>query len=362
LWLSKLFYERIRSTTTSRLGNLLRTLFVLGWALAVLFTFSSLNFMVMWILPSLLFLVGRIPMLAYILALIYPFPFGYVLAWIQNPLSVEPGLLLFATCSSGVYIIFCYLWIRRVARVIYQVTVSGFTIHAPNKVKPISFKPTMAWQAIIKKDLKIISRTPAYASLLLLPFSFLIPFIPQIITVQSFNLPMVYAYVSVVSFGMLAIANLWLSIEATGMEYTITLPISTRMVIRAKALFTVTLYFINLLFIIGFTFFLELEIGLAFILILVEGINVFSGVLVSLSLISWRIGDGHLAPFTINQNMKTNILSLFIGFVYSMLAFAFYTASLFMGLDVLVGVACMLGASLLLLGLAEALTKKVLQD
>jgi predicted permease len=167
---------------------------------------------------------------------LFPFPFGLLAASFATPsvaggpsnsVTIALALVYFAVVAVSVR------WILRAPLALSRITiVSGARRLAGTRL--IVTRPSMA---ILKKDLRIASRTPAYAFLLLLPL--LDAFVLGLFTYLGSPAPILaqrYAFAGVTVAVLLAtfFGPVFFATEVIGFSLTRTLPLSQRTLILSK--------------------------------------------------------------------------------------------------------------------------------
>jgi len=254
-----------------------------------------LFYMLIWVIPMfLMYMVTSFAMqmvnlmktltqnLSYLLTLLYPFSLGFLASLttffnIDDPriavLSVGSSLIYFALAA------YSFKWlIKRVVGIGFGSVAAGSRM----EVKEVSINPGPPCLGIIKKDLRIASRSPSYFSVLIMP-------VIQIV-ILSFSLSSLYPDASGGPTGLLPFALLplfmtsllmvlllppvLLNMESMAYSYVGSLPLRRRTLILAKTILSIIVYSISILVLLAVT--MLRAPGLVYILALLGGISTFS--------------------------------------------------------------------------------------
>jgi hypothetical protein len=182
----------------------------------------------------------------------YPFSFGFLAAFATFPQSITPfvGYVIASTASIG-YVILAAFALRWVIRSISDISM-GVVSHGPREVvKDTSISLQRPWLGIIRKDLRVASRAPSYASLFLLP-----PLETALISLSfasSGEIGSVAATLGIlvgVSLITLVLPPMLISLEGLASSYVRSLPLTKRTVISGKAILSAIMYASSMLILI----------------------------------------------------------------------------------------------------------------
>ncbi|MCL5984702.1 MAG: hypothetical protein M1143_03945 [Candidatus Thermoplasmatota archaeon] len=229
-------------------GGSLRSLAV-RWAYLILWTIPSLVITIFitfsyQIISALGSWENGDPTLLNVVFALFPFPFGYLSA-ATAALSGDPlSSFLVPLALAGAYLVLMALsarWLLDAPIALSRVVnVSGE--RSMNSAPLVVSRPTLA---VLKKDLRIASRTPAYAFLLLLPL--LDAFVLGLFTYLGSPAPVLaerYAFAGVTVAVLLAtfFGPVFFATEIIGFSLTRTLPLSQRTLILSKTLLIAIVY------------------------------------------------------------------------------------------------------------------------
>jgi predicted permease len=242
LWFSRIFQKNLLRGGRSKANTAFRLMFILMWGL--LLVGVGFLFSVPWyVVPNLEnILLGAGNISNVLLGLLYPFATGIVISGIVYS-NVAFNTVLIASGAMVAYVFLAFFagkWCLGTVKRISQG--SGVKI-ARVTAKDFSVKIRQPLLGYVFKDLKVASRNPATA------FFFALPVLETvIITLLISNLETLRTAVVLVATAMGGVFALFLplallSAEGKGLEYTKTLPISSRRIIVSKTLIATATYF-----------------------------------------------------------------------------------------------------------------------
>ncbi|MFX1563831.1 MAG: hypothetical protein ACFFDP_11065, partial [Promethearchaeota archaeon] len=160
LLLAIYFYTRIQTSGGSRLSSIMRLVFILLWAVAVMgfsLSLQLLNFIIP-VIES--FSIALYPIWD-ILSIVYPFAFGALVVQVTG-ISGTP-LLWTGIAATGIYALLAIMGIRWSASFLVDVGVGEIVMGGPSIIRPATVKVSRLGVAVIRKDLRIALRTPGLA-------------------------------------------------------------------------------------------------------------------------------------------------------------------------------------------------------
>jgi predicted permease len=240
LWFSRIFQKNLMRGGRSRATTALRLIFILMWSL--LFAMVGFLFIIPWyIVPNLDSLLLQLSNLSVILSVFYPFSTGVVVAGLVKS-NVAFTVAEIASISLVVYVLLAILAGRWDLGTVKSISQGAGVKITPVVAIDFSVKPRSPLPGYMLKDLKISSRNPATA------FFFVLPLLETvIITLLISSTGTMRTITVIVATAMGTIFALFsplalLSAEGKGLEYTKTLPISSRMIVASKALVSTAVY------------------------------------------------------------------------------------------------------------------------
>ncbi len=291
--LSKFFYYRIAGGGgRSKWKTIMRFIFIFMWLLPSFGIYFIINFGVE-IVQSFASLTQLLSSTLQILTAIYPFSYGFLVSLTTFSHTTDYTSLSIVIASSLGYLVlagYCLKWIINIAR---KIGFGGIVSTAREVVKDTFIRPQTAWLGIIRKDLRIASRSPSFASL------FFLPAIQAAVLAMSFSalgearLITTLGVLTGLSIIILLLPPILFSIEGLASAYTRSLPLTGRTLIFSKALLSTFTYLVSLMVLLAVTLYLKRD----FIYILTFGVihtfSVSAAIILELAILArkfWKEG------------------------------------------------------------------------
>ena len=251
LWISRLFYKNMTRGGRSKGATLTRMVFLITWGFAVL----STGFLFQ-IVTSLLPYVNQVFSGSFyegfgiVLSLLHPFTFGLAIASLALPALFKSsmagtGSTLFAAlsyASTTAYFLIAFLAARRTTRILTSITHGQAATITREIAKEFTLKVRNPLSAYIMKDMRSASKNPSTAFLFALPlFDTLVIYI-ALNERGAVNIADVTSMTIMGTLFTLMIGTLLLNTEKRGLEYTLSLPLSAKMIVDAKSLIATLTY------------------------------------------------------------------------------------------------------------------------
>jgi predicted permease len=234
LWFSRIFQKNLLRGGRSKVNTVLRLGFILMWGL--LLVGVGFLFIIPWyIVPNLESMLRGFSNLAKLLSVLYPFSTGMVIADLVYS-DIAFAAVSIASVALVVYAVLAILAGRWSLGIVKNISQGSGVKFAQVTAKDFSVKTRSPLLGYVLKDLKVSSRNPATA------FFFALPLLETvIITLLISNFVTLRTAAVLIATSMGAIFSLLsplalLSAEGRGLEYTKTLPISSRKIIVSKML------------------------------------------------------------------------------------------------------------------------------
>ena len=313
--LARFFYSRVAGGGgRSRWQTLVRLLFMLVWILPIFGAYFVVSFAGN-IVQFLTSLTQSLSSVLHLLVLIYPFSFGFLASYLTFPRAPDYTVLSFSIASSIAYAFvafFCYKWVTRTVR-----TIGGAGAIAREKgvVKDTRIKPQIPWLGIIRKDLRVASRAPSFASLFLLPAMQAIILSISFSSLSNLTSTVVLSALIGISMITLLLPPTLLSIEGLASAFTRSLPLRKRTLISAKTLLSLVTYLISLLVLFFVAIYLNRNLNLIMTYSLIHALAVSAGIMLELTLLARKFWKEGFAVGNIYSRITTYILTLIPGFV-----------------------------------------------
>jgi predicted permease len=240
LWFSRIFQKNQVRGGRSKVNTSLRLIFILMWSLLIIgvgFLFS-----IPWyIVPNLeKILLAANQMSALLLSLVYPFSTGIVIANLTYD-GITSTTLLASAALTG-YALLSFLvgkWSLNIVKTISKGTLTKIT---RIETTDFSVKTRSPCAGYVLKDLKVASKNPATAFFFALPVLETVIVTLLISSAGTLRISMMLDATAMGAIFALFVPLALLTAEGRGLEYTKTLPITSRRIIASKALISTLTY------------------------------------------------------------------------------------------------------------------------
>jgi hypothetical protein len=271
--LARFFYSRVAGGGgKSRWKTLLRFVFMLVWILPSFGIYFVVNFAAQ-IVQSFASLTQGFSSVLQLLVLIYPFSYGYLVSFTTSFFQTSYLTVVLSVVACLGYLVLAVYCLKWVTRTVGRIGAGGISTAAREAVKDTVVSPQVPWLGTIRKDLRVASRSPSYASL------FLLPAIEATVLAMSFSsfsevgLSSTLGLLTGMSVVVLMLPPTLVSIEGLAASYTRSLPLKKKTLISAKTLFSTLTYATSLVVL----FVVTLYMGKSYVYILTFGaIQLFS--------------------------------------------------------------------------------------
>jgi len=325
--LSRFFYSRVTGGGgRSRWQTLVRLVFMIVWILPTFGAYIVMNFAGS-IAQSFASLTQSFSSILHVLVLIYPFSYGYLVSYTTFPQATDYFLLGLSITASIAYVFLAALsfgWVTRTVR-----TIGGGGVAARSRaiVKDTLISSQTPWLGIIRKDLRIASRAPSYASLFLLPAMQTVILALSFSSFSELSLSVTLGTLTGISLITLLLPPTLLSMEGLASAYTRSLPMKKRTLISAKTLLSIVTYLISLVVLFLVAVYLHrdsLQKDFSSILAYltyagVHALAVSAGIMLEITILTRKFWKEGFSVGNIYSRLTTYILILIPGFVIVML-------------------------------------------
>jgi len=240
------FYSKSQSGTESVFSTIVRVGAGLGMMLGIIVSYGAVGF-----IPVIVDFIINFAAIAgsgiiSILALIFPFSFGFVAAILTYG-PVFPVATMMASIAAS--IAYFYLGFRiyvTSGRTLRSLALGGVSASTSSSISPIDLIISSGLRGLIRKDLRIATRSLGSIMLLIFPFLMIFAILPSlslgIITgIRSMSVLLVVGYATV--FGSFAMIGL-LGLDTQGASVYEGLPLKTSTVLNGKiAIFSLSYLF-----------------------------------------------------------------------------------------------------------------------
>jgi hypothetical protein len=313
--LAKFFYARVaRAGGRSMAQTVLRFMFMLVWILPTFAAYLVVNF-ARQIVEAFAALTQGLTSASQALVMIFPFSFGYLVSYATFMTQISYLTLGLSVSASVVYGFLAYYCLGWVTETVREIGMGGIIRSVRETVKDTIIKPQIPWVGIIRKDIRVASRSPSYASLFLLP---VVQTAVLALTFTSFSEmgpATALGLLTGISLLTLLLPPTLLSIEGLASAYTKHLPLRKRTLTAAKTLLATITYIVSIIILTAVAFF----IGKDFVAIATYGIihtfSVSAAIMLEISLMMRKFWKEGFAVGNIYSRITTYIMILIPGYV-----------------------------------------------
>jgi hypothetical protein len=316
---ARFFYSRVAGGGgRSRWQTLVRFVFMIVWILPTFGAYLVINFAGT-IVQSFASLTQSFSSILHVLVLIYPFSYGFLVSYATFLKVTDYVVLGLSVASSIAYVfvaVFCLRWVMRTVR-----TIGGGGVVAKLRgiVKDTQIRPQIPWLGIIRKDLRIASRAPSFASLFLLPAMQTIILAISFSSFTDLGLSVTLGALTGISMITLLLPPTLLSMEGLASAYTRSLPMKKRTLISAKALLSIVTYLISLVVLFFVAVYLNRDFSFILTYGAIHALAVSAGIMLELTILTRKFWKEGFAVGNIYSRLTTYIMILIPGFAIVLL-------------------------------------------
>jgi len=316
---ARFFYSRVAGGGgRSRWQTLIRLVFMIVWILPTFGAYLVINFAGN-IVQSFASLTQSFSSILHVLVLIYPFSYGFLVSYATFLEATDYVMLGLSVASSIAYVfvaVFCLRWVMRTVR-----TIGGGGVVAKLRgiVKDTQIRPQIPWLGIIRKDLRIASRAPSFASLFLLPAMQTIILAISFSSFSDLGLSVTLGALTGISMITLLLPPTLLSMEGLASAYTRSLPMKKRTLISAKALLSIVTYLISLVVLFFVAVYLNRDFSFILTYGAIHALAVSAGIMLELTILIRKFWKEGFAVGNIYSRLTTYIMILIPGFAIVLL-------------------------------------------
>ena len=247
--MSKWFHKKSHSSDESRSSAFVRIAASLGIVIGMMSVYGLSSY-----LPSIILFITQLSSVwgetAFsILALIFPFSYGFLAASIAFPTSAS--VFLASAVGTGFYTIIAIVAYRRSGRSLREVTVSGVSTSQIISEREIAIDSTTPLRAMIRKDLKLATRNIGSAFVFAIPIFLVVMLFPMIQNwkddaglLRSMTSLVAVEYANL--FGGISLVSI-LMFDTQGASIHEGLPISSRLVLQSKTSIVLVPYILSMM-------------------------------------------------------------------------------------------------------------------
>jgi len=307
--LAHAFYTKVvRGGGGSAGAALLRTLGMLAWVFAAVLPYLLSNLIAG--LAQALAGAEELLRVAGLGQLLYPLPFAHLLAFAIGHAAAPPALP--ALAAAG-YAAAAYAASKWLVRRVLEVCTGG--LPPALAAGPLALKTTHPWLAVVKKDLRLASRSPTHAFTVFAPIAY------------GVYLAVTWASEWASALGIatftLASAIALLSTEALAEQATGSLPLTRRLLVSSKISLAAGVYLLST----GAAAAAAAAGGKPALPLALLGLAYAPAVAASaivLSLLAFRLSEGGAPPGDLYSRLARNLLPLIAGFLLLLIPAAVY--------------------------------------
>jgi len=312
--LARFFYLRVTSAGgRSKWQTLLRLVFMLVWILPTFAAYLVINFAAN-IVQSFAGLMQGFSSFSQILALIYPFSYGFLASSLTFLGQTEYTLLSLSAAASIAYAILAYYCLKWVTRTIRNMGVSAMGRGPREIVKDTLIKPQVPWLGIIRKDLRVASRAPSYASLFFLPIIQTAILAIIFSSSNGLGLTTTLGFLTGMSLITLLLPPTLSSIEGLASAYMRHLPMRKITLISAKTLLSTLTYALSLIVLSIIALVLGKNPTLILTYGAIHGFSVAAAVMLELTILTRKFWKEGFAVGNLYSRLSTYVLIVIPGY------------------------------------------------
>jgi len=240
------FYSKSQSGTESVFSTIVRVGAGLGMMLGIIVSYGAVGF-----IPVIVDFIINFTAIAgsgiiSILALIFPFSFGFVAAILTYGLVFPVPTMMASIAASIAYFYLGFRIYVTSGRTLRSLALGGVSASTSSSISPIDLNISSELRGLIRKDFRIATRSLGSIMLLIFPFLMIFAILPSlslgIITgIRSMSVLLVVGYTTV--FGSFAMIGL-LGLDTQGASVYEGLPLKTFSVLNGKiAIFSLSYLF-----------------------------------------------------------------------------------------------------------------------
>ncbi len=311
--LAKFFYSRISTGSgRSKWKGLLRIVLMLVWILPSFGAYVVINFW-MEIVQFFASLTQTVVSLSYSVVVLYPFSLGFLVSYASFFRGIDLTSLTLSIAASLGYLAVAVNCARWVGGTIRKLGTGIVSVAPRESVKDTLIMPQVPWLGIIRKDLRIASRSPSYASI------FLLPAIQTVILAFSFSsfgdlgLSEMLGLLTGMSLMTVLLPPTLFAIEGLASAYTRSLPLKSRTLIFAKTTLATLTYVISLFVMLTATIYLGRDTTSVLIFGGIHALTVAAANMLEILLLAEKFWKEGSAIGNIYARLSTYILILIPG-------------------------------------------------
>ena len=243
---AKWFHKKTHQTDESRLSSIVRVTASIGIVIGMISVYSLGSYMpdLMRFIISLSVDVG--PGVFTILALIFPFSFGFMAASVAFGSLIPLSTILASIAGTAFYSFIAVLSFRSSGRSLRAVTLGGISTSKPGLLKEVAVDIVSPLRSMIRKDLKLATRNIGSAFIFAIPIFLIVMLFPMLQYwrgpggfLRSMGALTAVEYANL--FGGISLVSI-LMFDTQGASVHEGLPVSSRLILRTKTVIMIVPY------------------------------------------------------------------------------------------------------------------------
>ncbi|MEM0095191.1 MAG: hypothetical protein QW660_00940 [Candidatus Bathyarchaeia archaeon] len=314
--LAKLFYSKIvGGGGSSKYKTVMRFIYMLIWVFPSLGIYLIMNFATQ-ILQALAHSLAQLSAAySFALTLVYPFSLGFTVAFAVLPHKINPVTAVVLIFSTTLHAILGYFGLNYLGLAIKRIGSSGIIVASKTFVKDLFIRPRSAFLGLIIKDLRVASRSPSYASILMLPALQTVISVLSLLSLSNISSEFVLGFLAGVSLLALMVTPMLFSAETLASAYTRSLPLKRRTVVAAKTFLSTLTYVGCVIVLTVVLLYLRRELVHITSFGMMQAVSVAAGCMIELLLLVRKFWNVKLAPSSLYTNLSTFIMVLIPGII-----------------------------------------------
>lgn len=314
--LAKLFYSKIvGGGGSSKYKTIMRFIYMLIWILPSFGIYLVMNFATQILQVFAQSLAQISPAHSIALSLVYPFSLGFVVAFAVLPHKISLTIAAVLTASTILHTFLGYFGLNYLGSTIKRVGSGGVIVAPKAFVKDLFIRPRSALLGLVIKDLRVASRAPSYASILMLPALQTVIIVLSLLSLTNIRLEFVLGFLTGVSLLSLMVTPTLFSAETLASAYTRSLPLKRRTVVAAKTFLSTLTYISCVIVLTVVTLYLRRELIHIITFGIIQAIPVAAGCIMELLLLVRKFWKVELTPSDIYTNLSTFVMVLIPGMI-----------------------------------------------
>jgi hypothetical protein len=318
--LARFFYAKVAGGGgRSRWKTVQRFIFMIVWILPTFGTYLVLNSAAQVAMAFASF-AQSLSTTSQFITLAFPFSLGFLVSFATFPQQANIVALALSAASSVGYVAlaaYCFRWVTRTVRKIGGGAIASATREV---VKDTVIKPQMPWLGIIRKDLRIASRSPSHATLFFFPVLqtalLAISFSTMDITrAGNWSFSVALGALTGVSMVTLLLPPTMFSIEGLASAYTRSLPLKKKTLIFAKTVLAMTTYLSSLAVLFIVAVYLGRDFSFILTFGLIHAFSVAAACMLELKIMANKFWSEGFAMGNVYARLSMFILILLPGYV-----------------------------------------------